>query len=244
MEIPRPYELIGDPASGGAFVFSCEHASRELPEWQPEPADLALLEDHWGWDVGAADLTRALCRTAGGCAVLSTFSRLVCDPNREPTQASFVVREIDGTPLSFNRGVDAAECARRRHRYFDPYHAAVDAAIEARLDLGTPFALCAVHSFTPVYLGSPRSIEIGILFDAYDARAFRLEGALIEEGFETALNAPYSARDGFIHSANRHGNLHGIPYVELEVRQDLIDRPEKAAAVAVRVARALPVFAG
>ncbi len=54
----------------------------------------------------------------------------------------------------------------------------------------------------------------------------------------------YSACDGFIHSANRHGNLHGIPYVDLEVRQDLLDTPAKAAAAAERIARALTAFSG
>jgi predicted N-formylglutamate amidohydrolase len=244
MQIPRPYELVGDPAAGGPFVFTCEHASALLPEWQAEPGDLALLDDHWGCDLGAADLTRSLCEATGSCAVLSRFSRLVCDPNRHPMQDSLVVREIDGHVLSFNRDLDDAERARRRERYFEPYHEAVDAAIEARLALGSPASLCAVHSFTPVYRGCVRPMEIGILFDAYDARAFRLEGALLAEGFETALNAPYSARDGFIHSANLHGNLHGIPYVELEVRQDLIDTPARAAAAAQRIARALTAFSG
>jgi predicted N-formylglutamate amidohydrolase len=176
--------------------------------------------------------------------VLSRFSRLVIDPNRHPAQDSLVVREIDGHVLSFNRDLDNAERARRRERYFDPYHEAVDAAIEGRLALGTLASLCAVHSFTPVYEGRTRPMQIGILFDAHDARALRLEGALVAEGFETALNEPYSARDGFIHSANRHGNLHGIPYVELEVRQDLLDTPAKAEAAAQRIARALTAFSG
>ncbi len=237
------FERVGDPATGGAFVFSCEHATHRLPEWDPEPTDLELLRDHWGWDIGAADLTRALCDETGSCGVLSCFSRLVCDPNREPGQESFVVGAIDGKALSFNLRVDTAERERRRGRYFEPYHEAIDAAIQSRLALGTPLALCAVHSFAPVYLGRRRTMEIGVLFDAYDARAFRLESALLEEGFEAVLNAPYSARDGYIHSANRHGNLHGIPYVELEVRQDLIDTPGKARAVGVRIARALPAFA-
>jgi predicted N-formylglutamate amidohydrolase len=242
MQIPTPYELVGDPAAGGALVFSCEHATNLLPEWKPEPADLPLLEDHWGWDVGAADLTRELCRVTDGAGVLSRFSRLVCDPNRSPRQESFVVREIDGQALSFNREVDDRERQRRRRTYFEPFHEALHAALEARAALGTPFVLCAIHSFTPVFLGRARAMEIGILFDAYDARAFRLESALLEQGFEAVLNAPYSARDGFIHSANRHGNLHGIPYVELEVRQDLIDTSEKAAATAERIAPALPAY--
>ena len=114
-----PYEIVGDPRAGGPFLFTCEHAGRLLPEWEPEPTDRPLLEEHWGWDIGAADLTRALTELTRSCAVLSRFSRLVCDPNRAPTQPSFVVGEVDGVALSFNRRADEAERRRRRQRYFE-----------------------------------------------------------------------------------------------------------------------------
>ena len=94
-----PYEIVGDPRAGGPFVFTCEHATRLVPEWDCEPEDRPVLEDHWGWDIGAADLTRALVELTGSFAVLSRFSRLVCDPNRHPGEASFVVQAIDGTPI-------------------------------------------------------------------------------------------------------------------------------------------------
>jgi len=238
-----PYERIGKSEAGGPFVFTCEHATQLLPEWAPEPGDRPLLADHWGWDVGAADLTRALVEFTGSCAVLSRFSRLVCDPNREPNEASFVVAEVEGHPLSFNRDVDADERERRRLRYFEPYHTAVDRIIRQRAAVGTRLHLCSIHSFTPVYLGQVRPMEIGVLFDDHDEYAWRLEGALAEEGFETVLNAPYSGRDGLIYAAQRHGRAHGIVYLELEVRQDLIDTPEKARAVAGPMARALASYA-
>jgi predicted N-formylglutamate amidohydrolase len=240
---PSPYEIVGDPQAGGPFLFTCEHATRLLPEWDPEPTDVALLEDHWGWDIGAADLTRALAERTGSCAVLSRFSRLVCDPNRWPEEPSFVVEEIDGVALSFNRDVDAAERSRRRRLYFDPFHDAIDRTIRARVALGAPVRLCSVHSFTPLYLGRSRPMEVGVLFDVHHELAWRLEGALAEQGFESALNAPYSALDGLIYSAQRHGRTHDLPYLELEVRQDLIDSGEKARAVAARLAAALREYA-
>ena len=40
-----------------------------------------------------------------------------------------------------------------------------------------------------------------------------------------------------------HGRAHDLVYLELEVRQDLIDAPDKAAAVAQRIARALAIYA-
>ena len=137
----------------------------------------------------------------------------------------------------------APERLRRRRRYFDPFHEAVDRTLRARIALDAPVRLCSVHSFTPVYLGQSRPMEVGVLFDAWDEHAWRLEGALAAEGFAAVQNAPYSGFDGLIYSASRHGRAHGLVYLELEVRQDLIDEPPKARAIAKRIARALDAFA-
>jgi len=236
------YEIYGDPASG-PFLFTCEHATRRLPEWEPEPADLPLLEDHWGWDVGAADLTRELARLRGCGALLSRFSRLVCDPNRAPDEPSFVVAEIAGHVLSWNRGVGAAERARRRARYFDPYHAAIDEALARRASAGIPVRLCSIHSFTPVWEGAARAMEIGVLFDAHETLARNVAGALAREGFAVAENEPYSGMAGLIYAAQRHGRARGVIYLELEVRNDLIATPDRARAIALRIARALDAYA-
>jgi predicted N-formylglutamate amidohydrolase len=235
------WEGVGDPRSG-PFVFTCEHATNRLPEWEVAAGDRAFLEDHWGWDVGAADLTRALARETRSAAVLSRFSRLVCDPNRRPDEPSFVVPVVDGHVLALNRAVDDAERARRRARYFDPYHDAIDRVLAERRS-GGPGHLCSIHSFTPTWEGRPREMEVGVLYDAHEDRARALAASLEAEGFVVAHNEPYSGYAGLIYAASRHGRAHGVPYVEVEVRSDLIDTPARAAAVAVRVARALRVHA-
>jgi len=236
------YEIAGDPAAG-PLLFTCEHAARRLPEWEAEPADLPLLEDHWGWDVGAAELTRELARRCGSGALLSRFSRLVCDPNRAPDEPSFVVREVAGHALSWNRAVDDAERARRRARYFEPYHAAIDRALANRAAAGPEVRLCSIHSFAPVFDGRARAMEVGVLYDDHEPHAHCLADALALEGFAVAHNEPYSGFAGLIYSARRHGRAHGVVYLELEVRNDLIAAPEKARAVAERIARALGVYA-
>jgi len=236
------HETLGDPRDG-PFLFTCEHATHRLPEWEPSERDAPYLRDHWGWDVGAADLTRALARATGSAAVLSRFSRLVCDPNRHPEEPSFVVAEVEGHALTFNRGVDGAERARRRAAYFDPYHDAVDRALGQRVATGRPAHLCSIHSFTPILAGVARGMEVGVLYDDHEPHAERLGEALAAEGFAIAHNEPYSGFAGLIYAARRHGRAHRVPYLELEVRQDLIDTPERAGAVAARVARALAVYA-
>lgn len=238
-----PYEIVGNPTHAGPFVFTCEHATRLLPEWELDPRDRHLVEDHWGWDVGAADLTRELVARTDSCGVLSRFSRLVCDPNRDPCEKSFVVEAVDGELLALNRSVDEHERERRRRRYFDPFHDAVDRVIRQRVARPGPAQLCAIHSFTPQFLGRKRPMEVGVLFDIHDEPAWLLESALAKQGFESALNAPYSGQDGLIYAANRHGAAHGLVYLELEVRQDLIDTPAKAADAGARIARALESYA-
>jgi predicted N-formylglutamate amidohydrolase len=236
------YEILGDPRAGGPFVFTCEHASNDLLGRAASDEDRVFVDDHWGWDVGAADVTRALQRTLGGVAVLSRFSRLLCDPNRSPERPDYIVEEIAGHRLSFNRGVDADERARRTRDLYDAFHDAVDRTIKTRLQLDEPARLFSVHSFTPTYLGQKRPMELGVLFDDHDEIAWRLEGAFDVEGFVTAMNAPYSGKEGLIFSAQRHGLQNDIVYLEIEVRNDLIDTPEKAEAVAARIARALEVY--
>jgi len=237
------FETIGDPDSPVGLVFTCEHATNALPEWTAEPADLPLLFDHWGFDIGAAALTRRLVAETGGVGVLSRFSRLVCDPNRAPDDPTFVVERIGRRVLSWNRGVDDRERRRRRERYYAPYHAEIDRILETRLAAGRPTRLCSIHSFTPRLEGALRPMEIGVLYDAHEALAARTERALREAGFHTAANEPYSGYAGLIHAARRHGRRHGIVYLELEVRQDLLETPEAAARIAHRMAPALADFA-
>lgn len=235
-------ETIGEPDSSLPIVFTCEHATNALPEWTAEPGDEPVLRDHWGWDVGAADLTRELVAQIGGSGVLSRYSRLVCDPNREPAEPTFVVAHIDGRTLSWNRDLDDAERTRRRDQYYEPYHREIDRLLAARLTAAHPTRLCSVHSFTPSYRGQRREMEIGVLFDAHEAEAERLIERLRTAGLHAVANEPYSGYAGLIHAARRHGREHGIVYLEIEVRQDLIDTPERARRMAAQIAPALAAY--
>lgn len=239
------YEIFGDIDVEGPFLFTCEHASNVLPPGFEETAsDRKLLDDHWGWDIGARDLLLGLQEILGGQGISSNFSRLIVDPNRPPDADSLIVSRIDGQDISFNQNLDDAERERRKRTFFEPYHQAVDRTGRERAKRDRPFHLLSLHSFTPLYLGRERPMEVGVLFDDFDEDAWRLESALAEQGFESALNAPYSGRGpgALIYSANRHGRSLGVKYLELEVRQDLIETPAKAHAVAQRLARALEVF--
>ncbi|NVB39000.1 N-formylglutamate amidohydrolase [Pseudenhygromyxa sp. WMMC2535] len=233
------FEIHGEGREG-PMVITCEHASARVPApLSTSDSDRAWLETHWGYDIGAATVARRLADRSGSVAVLARYSRLVCDPNRDTDDPTWIRTHVEGQPLSFNQDLDAEERDRRARRHHAPYHAAVDRLLAQRLPRGGDVLLFSVHSFTPVFAGAVRPMELGVLFDRHAAVAERFAGLLDEQGFHTALNEPYSGMDGVIFAAQHHGAAHDVVYLELEVRQDLISDAAAAIAVADRVGAAL-----
>ena len=233
-------EIVGDRHHTRRLVVTCEHASKAVPEpLTTSEADQQWLDTHWGWDIGAAQLTRELVARKSCCAILARFSRLVCDANRDASDPTFIRREIDGVPLSFNQDVDEAELKRRIDTYHTPYHTLLDDCLRERVARGGDVVLFSIHSFTPVFGGKKRDMEMGILFDRYEPIARRFASHLTDVGFKTALNEPYSGKDGMMYAMTLHGQRHNVVYLELEVRQDLISTPEDIVDVADRLCDAL-----
>lgn len=219
------------------MLVTCEHASARIPRpLTTVDEDLGWLETHWAIDLGAAQVAREIIQRSKSMGILARFSRLVCDVNRPPEHPDWIREELEGYPLSFNRTVDAAEHQRREETYWHPYHDSIDRVMTERLALGADVVLLSIHSFTPEFEDVHRSMEIGILYDSHEAVAVRLGKLFEADGFRTALNEPYSGREGMCFAAHRHGETHGVLYLELEVRQDLIDSVPKARLIGRRIA--------
>ena len=242
-----PFELIPGPLDAGVLLI-CDHASNALP---PEYGLLGLPREafarHIAYDIGAADLTRALSARLCAPAVLSTFSRLLIDPNRGADDPTLVMRYSDGAIVPGNARIDAAEVARRRRRFWAPYRERIKATIAAMMASGEPPAILSIHSFTPVWRGAPRRWKVGVLWDRDD----RIARPLIEK-----LIGEPDIRDGGVGDNEPYdGALAGdtidavatpfkLANALIEIRQDLIDRREGADEWAERLARLLkPILA-
>lgn len=221
-EVHDAFEIIGGAAAAPVFL-TCEHASERLPEgYAWHPGDERLRGTHWAYDLGAADIVSELARALGAPAVLCRTSRLLVDPNRPKDSDTLFRREAEGALIELNRDLTDAERSRRLELYYDPYHA----AISRELARSSAEVVFSVHSFTPVYEGHARPMELGVLFDREEALAERAARVLRAVGFVTAMNEPYSGKDGLIHAAEHHAQAHGRRALELEVRQDLAVLPE------------------
>lgn len=198
-------------------LILCDHASNHVPPDIDLAIDAALLDKHIAIDIGAGGVSRALARHLSAPAILAAVSRLVIDLNREPDSLGLVPHISDGHAIPGNDGVDRTA---RIARFHAPYHAAIAAEIRAR----RPRLLVSVHSFTPRlerHDGPERPWEIGVLYNR-DARAARLGIAVLTAaGVVTGDNEPYSGRV-LNATMNRHAEGNGIPYLGLEIRNDLI----------------------
>ena len=78
----------------------------------------------------------------------------------------------------------------------------------------------SLHSFTPVYKGKPRKVELGILHDRDTTLSSRLIKSFPK--VDARLNEPYGPRDGVLHTLNMHGFVRGLTHAMIEIRNDLI----------------------
>ncbi len=233
----EPFEIIGADRPG-RWLVACDHATNIIPDWV-HGGDLGLPEAdmgrHIAYDIGAAGVTRKLAAALDSPAILSRFSRLVCDPNRGEDDPTIMMRLYDGTIIPGNRDADDAEKEERLQRLYRPYHAAyADLANKITNPL-----ICAVHSFTPRLLGRhPRPWEIGVLYGDDDRLAIPFMEACRAEGWCTGDNQPYAGHlPG--DAVDRHALQHGRPNVLIELRQDLIADEAGQNLWANRLARIL-----
>lgn len=226
-------------------ILVCEHASNALAgPWQDAAA--VLLASHAASDIGALGLARALgprlAQAFGGAELVAApLSRLIYDLNRSPDRPDACPAQSEIHPVPMNRAVDAAERLLRTERLYLPFHNLVRARLARALALGEKPAVLTIHSFTPVWHGQPRSVEFGVIHDATDGLAREIVAAaeVMNLGLLTELNAPYSAADHVTHSLRLHALPYGLDNAMLEIRNDLIDRPDTQEAIAARLAPVL-----
>ncbi|MGO4707373.1 N-formylglutamate amidohydrolase [Microvirga sp. 2MCAF38] len=240
---PHPVETIAGSLESGVLIL-CDHASNAVPEdYGDLGLPLAEFERHIAYDIGAAAVTRSLAKRLGAPAILTRFSRLVIDPNRGRDDPTLVMRLSDGAVVPGNAKVDEAEVQRRIARFYDPYDAAIQAAVENAIGTGNPPVIVTIHSFTPLWRGWPRPWHVGILWDVDDRFARPLlDGLAAEDSLVVGDNEPY---DGALagDTIDRHATVLGLANALVEIRQDLIATDEGAEEWAKRFATLLKPLA-
>jgi predicted N-formylglutamate amidohydrolase len=228
------------------FLLAADHAGGAIPK---RLDDLGLPESercrHIALDIGIGAVTGFLSEMLDATAVLQNYSRLVIDCNRRPEWESSIPVVSETTPIPGNARISQVEREARRREIFEPYHDRISELLDRRAAAGQRTVLVAMHSFTPVFKGITRSVEVGILYNpkARDTRLPRIMLELLRAEGDLAVgdNEPYAITGSSDYTVPVHGEGRGLPHVEIEIRQDLIREAGEQRRWAARLARLLPL---
>lgn len=214
------------PSSSPSIVIVCEHASNRIPE-QLNNLGLGVEArlSHAAWDPGALGVASAMRDILSAVLVSSAVSRLVYDCNRPPGALSAIPEKSEIYEIPGNVGLTLAARQARVDRVYRPFESALRDVIRGHRD--TLRLMVTVHSFTPVYFGAKRDVEIGVLHgEDPKFAALMMQAIPASNAFDVRLNEPYSAHDGVAHTLDLHGARNDLPSVMIEIRNDLIQTPE------------------
>lgn len=224
------------------IVLACEHASRHIPvELNNLGLDEAARISHAAWDPGALHVAERLSDLLKAPLIFGGVSRLVYDCNRPPEASDCIPARSEIFEIPGNAALTDQEKDRRFAIVHEPFHTTLANAItQQQRALAEPVVLVTVHSFTPVYHGERRSVEIGYL---YDTRSDLSEAACTTEQskgrYSAALNEPYGPGDGVTYTLRKHAEVLGLSSTMIEIRNDLILTQEAAHSMASHLAGVL-----
>lgn len=239
---PFPYGTVNlDVAS--PFLLICDHAGNAVPQ---ALGSLGLpreeLDRHIGIDIGALPVALSLAARLEAPLLYQRYSRLVIDTNRQAHAADSIPAVSDGTVVPANANLTEADRALRRSQIHEPYHAAIEESILAAKAAGRPPIIISIHSYTPELRSrqEDRPWPVALMF-ADDGRfGLRVKAALEAAGEgPVGINEPYAVNLDKDYSIPVHAHGHGLPYVEFEIRQDLIATPGAAEEWACKLAHCL-----
>lgn len=212
-------DLVNISRRDGAsdIVLVCEHAGHHIPS---KLNDLGLSEkarfSHIAWDPGALGVAKAMSEELDAPLVTTNVSRLVYDCNRPPEAPDAMPAKSEAYEVPGNANLTDDAKRARVQDYYVPFRDALAGEIARK---GAP-VIVTIHSFTPVYNGMQRDVEVGILHD----NDKRLGDAMlaVADRYNVQRNAPYGPEDGVTHTLKLHGESGGHLNVMIEVRNDLI----------------------
>lgn len=223
------------------IVLVCEHAANTFPEpWGTLGLPAAEQRAHIAWDPGALALARGLAARLQACLVHAPVSRLIHDLNRMPGADAGMPATSEVFEIPGNRKIGPKDRADRVARVWVPFHRDLQSVIAQRMAIGPAPVVVTVHSFTPIWHGEARDVELGVIHDADDsyARAV-LAAAHAMTDMRAELNMPYSSADGVTQLLRLHAVPYGLPHAMLEIRNDLIADDVAQRAMAERLAPVL-----
>ena len=233
---PDPAIVSGDILAAGPFLLIGDHAGRAIPHGLHSlglsPSD---RERHIAVDIGVGELGLALSARLAAPFIRQAYSRLVIDCNREPRSDEAIPETSDGTGIAGNKVIAPHQRQERVREIFGslPRGDSGGARQKAGMRVAAP-SCWSLHSFTPVFDGRRRPWHFGVLHNGGDECFSLIVLQELRRAADRTIgdNQPYEM-DSTDFTIPFHAFRRGLAYLELEIRQDLIDGTSRGDTEAV-----------
>lgn len=218
------------------LLLLCEHASNFIPaRFNQLQLDEAARVSHAAFDLGALQLAEEISKLLDAPLLATTVSRLVYDCNRAFDAVDAIPHQSEVFAIPGNRDLSEFDRRERYDEFYLPFEEAINKRLAA---FDEAPILLTIHSFTPVYHGKPRTLELGIIGDG-DRRLMERMVQLGKQhtSYQVEANQPYGPGDGTTHTINLHGDKNGLLNAMIEVRNDLLASREACQDMALALAR-------
>lgn len=206
------------------LLLSCEHAENMVPPTFRYLFSQAKedLNSHRGWDPGALKITKQLAKEFDIGYYANSYSRLLIDVNRSQDQYDF----FSEYTIRLNHSVKDYLI----NKYYKPFREEVTKKIESYVGAGQPVLHLSVHTFTPIWEGVEREVDIGLLMDKSRKAELRFCQYWLKQleicfpDHKIKLNQPYDgASDGFTTYLRSKFSSNEYLGIELEVNQKFVN---------------------
>jgi predicted N-formylglutamate amidohydrolase len=212
------------------LLITCEHAGNEIPEnykYIFKNAD-EDIKSHRGWDPGASIVASATGAALSLPVYLHSTTRLLVEANRSLKSPNLF--------SEYGKALQPSVKAFILDKYYHPYRNAVTEAISKSIENHFEVAHFSIHSFTPIWEGSKRTTDIGILFDPDRKPEAKLALQLQEKLKSLAplltidMNEPYKGTaDGFTTHLRTQFGVKSYSGIEIEINQRFYFNKELAS---------------
>jgi predicted N-formylglutamate amidohydrolase len=235
---PAPYSIS---VGNNNVLFTGPHNGHAVPQCLPPCMDTDpqwFAKAHEAVDLHVAALFDVLKNEMKDSSFLSgNYSRLVFDLNAKP---DFAIRpcscENDKRIIPANTPENCTldDRQRRMKEIYTPYHDAKNQLInDIRNQHNNEILVLDLHSFTPVWQGEKRNVEIGTIRSEKTDLSDTLESFLREQDdFKFISGEPYRVANRPSNAAPDISEKNKLQYLGLEIRYDLIDTHEKRVNMA------------
>jgi predicted N-formylglutamate amidohydrolase len=206
-----------------SLMVTCEHSGNKVPARYSRlfKESREILDTHRGYDIGARKVYHGLCRRLRpDFSIEFNYTRLLIDVNRSENSRTLL--------SSFSRHLTDSQANEVIRKLYIPYRQAIKGAVES-LTKHRPVIHLSVHSFTPVFKGYLRNVDVGLLYDpgrsseAAICKVLRNEICNAVKSIRVRLNSPYrGTSDGITSWLRSQFPTDQYCGIELEINQHLL----------------------